>query len=57
VEGKWIKVVLKEGKNRQIRKMCKTLGYEVEVLRRTKVDSVDLGKLKSGEKAEFTAKE
>jgi 23S rRNA pseudouridine2604 synthase len=57
VEDKWIKVVLIEGKNRQIRKMCKTLGYEVEVLRRTKVDSVELGKLKAGEKAAFKPKE
>ncbi len=57
LENKWIKVILKEGKNRQIRKMCKTLGYEVQVLRRTKVDTVDLGKLNSGEKAEFIVKE
>jgi len=57
VQDKWIKVTLKEGKNRQIRKMCKTLGYEVEKLRRTKVDVVELGKLNAGEKAEFTVKE
>jgi 23S rRNA pseudouridine2604 synthase len=56
LEDKWIKVVLKEGKNRQIRKMCKTLGYEVEVLRRTKIDLVDLGKLTTGEKVEFIPK-
>jgi 16S rRNA U516 pseudouridylate synthase RsuA-like enzyme len=37
--------------------MCKTLGYEVEKLRRTKVDVVELGKLNAGEKAEFTVKE
>lgn len=56
LEDKWIKVVLKEGKNRQIRKMCKTLDYEVEVLRRTKIDLVELGKLSTGEKVEFIPK-
>lgn len=56
-EGNWIKVVLKEGKNRQIRKMCKTLGYEVITLCRTKIDAVELGTLKAGEKADFTVKE
>lgn len=48
-EGNWIKVILKEGKNRQIRKMCKTLGYNVLVLKRTKIDNIDLKKLKPGE--------
>jgi 23S rRNA pseudouridine2604 synthase len=53
-EGNWIHVVLKEGKNRQIRKMCKTLGYDVIVLKRTKIDAIELGNLKVGEHQFFT---
>jgi 23S rRNA pseudouridine2604 synthase len=49
VENNWIKVTLKEGKNRQIRKMCKTLNYNVLCLKRTKVDAVELKNLKPGE--------
>lgn len=49
LEGNWIKVTLKEGKNRQIRKMCKTLNYNVLVLKRTRIDNLDLKKLKVGE--------
>jgi 23S rRNA pseudouridine2604 synthase len=41
----WIKVILKEGKNRQIRKMCKTLGYDVKTLIRTRVENITLGDL------------
>jgi len=48
-EGNWIKIILKEGKNRQIRKMCKTLNYNVLKLIRTKIDNIDLKKLKPGE--------
>lgn len=53
IEGKNIKVTLKEGKNRQIRKMCKTLGYNVLKLKRTRIDAITLGKLQPG-KIELT---
>ncbi|MBA3662747.1 MAG: rRNA pseudouridine synthase [Bacteroidetes bacterium] len=46
--GNKIKVKLKEGKNRQIRKMCKTLGYNVLSLKRTKIDNVELKNLEEG---------
>lgn len=48
-EGNWINVVLKEGKNRQIRKMCKSLGYNVLTLKRTRIDEFKLNQLKEGE--------
>lgn len=48
LEGNKIKVKLKEGKNRQIRKMCKTLGFEVVRLKRTKIDEIELGSLEPG---------
>lgn len=44
-----IRVILKEGKNRQIRKMCKTLGYNVIMLIRTRIHHFKLGTLKEGE--------
>ena len=42
-------MILKEGKNRQIRKMCKTLGYSVLILRRTRIHHFKLDSLKEGE--------
>ena len=44
-----IRVILKEGKNRQIRKMCKTLGYNVLMLSRIRIHHFKLGGLKEGE--------
>jgi 23S rRNA pseudouridine2604 synthase len=43
------KIILKEGKNRQIRRMCKALGYLVARLIRIRIDSIHLNDLKSGE--------
>ncbi len=43
------KIILKEGKNRQIRRMCKALGYLVARLIRVRIDNVCLGNLKPGE--------
>ncbi len=43
------KIILTEGKNRQIRRMCKALGYLVARLIRTRIDTVHLGNLKPGE--------
>jgi 23S rRNA pseudouridine2604 synthase len=53
LKDNWIRVKLKEGKNRQIRKMCKTLGYNVLSLKRTKIDAISLGNLKPGEQDFF----
>lgn len=43
-----VEIVLFEGKNRQIRKMCETLGYKIQRLKRTKIGKLELGHLKSG---------
>lgn len=44
-----LEVVIYEGRNRQIRKMCEALGLEVARLKRTKIGSLKLGMLKQGE--------
>lgn len=44
-----LEVVIFEGRNRQIRKMCEALGLEVARLKRTKIGSLKLGMLKPGE--------
>jgi len=41
-------IILKEGKKRQIRRMCDKLGYEVKSLRRIRINDLKLGNLKSG---------
>jgi len=44
-----VRMVLKEGRNRQIRRMMATLGRRVERLVRTRVGGVILGELGAGE--------
>ena len=42
-------IILTQGVNRQIRRMSKTLGYEVKEIKRTRVMNVGLASLKPGE--------
>ncbi|TDQ29834.1 23S rRNA pseudouridine(2604) synthase RluF [Tenacibaculum caenipelagi] len=51
------KITLVQGLNRQIRRMCEYLGYEVTKLKRTRIMNVTLGNLKVGEWRELTSKE
>lgn len=44
-----IKITIHEGKNRQVRKMCETIGHKVIKLKRISIGSISLGKLASGE--------
>lgn len=48
---------ISEGRNRQIRRMCKALGYEVKALKRLVVGPIELGRLKVGQVKELTLKE
>lgn len=43
------KIILTQGLNRQIRRMCEYLGFEVTKLKRSRIMNVTLGKLKPGE--------
>lgn len=52
-----LQITIKEGRNRQIRRMCEAVGLEVARLRRTSVGPVRLGMLKPGTFRELTAEE
>ncbi len=51
---KRFRIILTQGLNRQIRRMCETLGYEVEALQRIRIMSINLTGLKSGHWRYFT---
>lgn len=42
------KIILTQGLNRQIRRMCKALGYRVERLQRIRIMNIHLGNLEAG---------
>jgi 23S rRNA pseudouridine2604 synthase len=48
VADRKVEIVLTEGKNRQIRRMCGALGFKVIKLKRFRIGSVHLGHLKKG---------
>lgn len=51
------KITLIQGLNRQIRRMCEHLGYEVESLKRERIMNIELGKLPTGKWRYLTEKE
>lgn len=51
------RIILTQGLNRQIRRMCEYLGYEVTKLKRSRIMSVELGKLKPGQWRDLTPDE
>jgi len=50
-------IILTQGMNRQIRRMCEFLGYEVTKLKRTRIMNVKLGGLRTGEWRDLTHRE
>lgn len=52
-----LEIILHEGRNRQIRKMCEEVGLEVARLKRTAIGSIKLGMLKQGDYRELTEDE
>jgi 23S rRNA pseudouridine2605 synthase len=53
----WLEVVLREGKNRQIRRQLAAVGHEVQVLVRTAFGPIALGDLAPGASRRLTAAE
>ena len=52
-----LSVKIREGRNRQIRKMCESCGYKVIFLKRVAVGSLKLGELKAGQYRALTQAE
>lgn len=57
VSEKVFRIILVQGLNRQIRRMCEYLGFEVTKLKRVRIMNVDLGHLKAGDWRELTVDE
>ena len=51
------RIILTQGLNRQIRRMCSELGYKVDALQRVRVANISLGKLRPGTFRQLTKEE
>ena len=51
------KIILTQGLNRQIRRMCQTLGYRVRTLKRVRIMNIELGDLKEDTYRDVTPEE
>ena len=52
-----LEMILHEGKNREIRRMCEAVGLEVVRLKRTQIGGVKMGMLKQGDWRDLTEQE
>ena len=43
-----LKIIITEGKNRQVRKMCEAIGHRVASLKRVAIESISIGNLQVG---------
>ncbi|CAI8987703.1 23S rRNA pseudouridine(2604) synthase RluF [Brevibacillus sp. DP1.3A] len=57
VSDRVFNIVLTQGLNRQIRRMCQAFGYQVRKLERVRIMNIALGNLKLGQWRNLTAKE
>ncbi len=55
--SKGFRIILTQGLNRQIRRMCRALGYYVETLKRVRVMNIKLGDLPEGKYRDVSAQE
>jgi 23S rRNA pseudouridine2457 synthase len=53
----WIEITLREGRNRQVRKMTAAIGYPTLRLVRTKIGELSIGKLNPGESRQLSREE
>lgn len=56
-DKRWVRIVMHEGKKRQIRKIAKHLGYQVERLIRVRMETLTLGDLPAGTWRQLTQEE
>ena len=54
---KTFRIILKQGLNRQIRRMCSNLGYKVVKLKRIRIMNIELGNLPVGQYRKVTDSE
>lgn len=57
ISNRKIRIILTQGLNRQIRRMCEYFGYRVEKLERVRIMNIELGDLKTGQYREVTPEE
>jgi 23S rRNA pseudouridine2604 synthase len=57
IDSRTFKIVLTQGLNRQIRRMCQQLGYKVVELKRIRIMNINLGSLKTGQYRNVTDSE
>jgi 23S rRNA pseudouridine2604 synthase len=57
ISDQTFRMILTQGLNRQIRRMCSALGYRAQRLQRVRIINLELGRLGSGEWRELTAAE
>jgi len=57
IDARSFRIILTQGLNRQIRRMCAALGYRVESLKRVRIMGVHLGKLAPGQWRELSEAE
>jgi len=55
--GAWLRIIMHEGKKRQIRKVGSRIGLPVSHIKRVRIGNLKLGKLKSGEWRNLTQRE
>jgi len=49
IDNHTFKIILTEGKNKQIKRMCKALGYRVIELKRVRIGDIEIGNMLPGE--------
>lgn len=57
IKNNWYKFIVKEGKNRMIRKMCLAIDHPVLKLLRVRIGNISLGRLEPGQYRFLTEKE
>lgn len=57
IEAAALEISIREGRKRQVRRMCRAVGHEVIRLKRTSIGALELGGLATGEWRELTQEE